>query len=83
MEVEKLTQGKMISKEISRKTTAEIVEGLEKKSEEISETKTPGKLNVFKTFLCCLLMADSLETNEGDVFSGVFKVKLRFIILWI
>ncbi|EFX78173.1 hypothetical protein DAPPUDRAFT_246549 [Daphnia pulex] len=73
VEVEKLTQGKMISKEISRKTTAEIVEGLEKKSEEISETKTPGKLNVFETFFCCLLMADSLEKNEGDVFSGVFK----------
>ncbi len=63
--VEEWTKGKTISKD-SRKTTADIVEGLKKKS------GGPAK---FKTFLCCLLMSDFY-----GVFSGVFKVKLRFTI---
>jgi hypothetical protein len=81
VEVEKLTQGKIISNDT---TTAEIVvERLKDKS---------GDSAQFETFLCCLLMADDSlttkeetkkETKKGDVFSGVFKVKLRFLILWI
>jgi hypothetical protein len=72
VEVEKLTERKMISKD-SRKTNAKIVKGLKKKSGE--------RTYVIEKFLCCLLMADdSLETKEGEVFSGVFKVKLRSII---
>ncbi|XP_046640237.1 uncharacterized protein LOC124322473 [Daphnia pulicaria] len=61
--VEELTKEKMISKD-TRKTTADIVEGLKNKS---------GDPAIFKTFLCCLLMSDSLKKNECDVFSGVFK----------
>ncbi len=68
--VKEWTEGITISKD-SRKTTAEIVEGLKNKL---------GDPDKFETFLCCLLMSDFYPLTKGDVFSGVFKVKLRFTI---
>jgi hypothetical protein len=72
-EVGKLTQGQVQGKIISNDTTTvkTVVKRLKKKS---------GDSAQFETFLCCLLMADSLTKNKGDVFSGVFKVKLHFMI---
>jgi hypothetical protein len=77
--VEKLTNEKIISEDRRKTTAGIVVERLKDKS---------GDPAQFETFLCCLLMADDSlatkeETKKGDVFSGVFKVKLRFLILWI
>jgi hypothetical protein len=79
--VEELTKEKIISED-SSKTTAEIVEGRNGRetkgptAETVVETRDSAQ---FKIFLCCLLMADFYPLPKGDVFSGVFKVKLRFM----